>query len=412
MRKSLFSIALVLLSVILIAGCSTSVRISYMKPSEINMSAYRNLAIASTVPYNGRLSYNNYIPFMNPFASWISIASSYNNNLPKEVADYATNQLLSDLGGSNYYNILSPSQTDAIINNGTLIGNSISKSLSDKGYDAVIIPRITNMSVNEYIWAVPEGYDYFDPGPYGMNNPDFYSLYNDVYGIGGWGYTGGMSYGGVYYPSFTPGGIWGGIDFDYYVHRDVSITYTLTVIDTKNNQIIATKTYSDSAKWVDDFNPYYPSLGHDIKYMFRSMINGFNSKIKDAFLPSTVTTSLNFMKNSPKIKSLDEAYKSAEKGNLSYALSLFLDAWKTDKHVPSGYNASLIYAATGEMKKAIELSEEVYRASGNPDVGRLYNRLQTMEAQTEAAENQINGTQAPPAISQSNQNSLYDSLLN
>ena len=37
----------------LAVSCATGVTINYTQPAEINMGSYRNIAVASTVPYKG-----------------------------------------------------------------------------------------------------------------------------------------------------------------------------------------------------------------------------------------------------------------------------------------------------------------------------------------------------------------------
>lgn len=406
MKKGLLYISILLLVLLVGVSCTSTVRVSYLRPSDIDMSSYRNIAIASAIPYSGRLPYYRYVPYANPFASWVNLASSYSYDLPDRVADYATDELVASLGSSSYYNVLSPSQTDSIIGRGNT-RYVISDELKRRGYDAVLIPKITSMSVNEYIWAVPDGYDYFDPGPNGRGNPNFSSLYSSVLGA-----DFEVNIGNGVSLSFYPGGPWDKVSFRYYIHRDVSIVYTITVLDTSTNSIVATKEFRDSRVWTDDFDPYFPVFSNDVLYMFRSMISGFNMSIKNAFLPSRVSQPLSLMGNSPKSKSVEEAYKAAEDGNLSYALSLFLESWNTTGHVPSGYNASLLYAALGDMDNALSLIREVLRASNDDKVYKLYKTLYEMDSQTVKAESQMNREQDQSSPSTPDMNSIYSYFYN
>ena len=48
MRRLLLALGMAV--VLLMASCQTSVSIDYLYPSEVNMSAYRNLAVIPVVP--------------------------------------------------------------------------------------------------------------------------------------------------------------------------------------------------------------------------------------------------------------------------------------------------------------------------------------------------------------------------
>lgn len=363
--KKILSIAILAFCIFLV-GCSTTVGISYMRPSDVDMGHYRNIAIASTVPYKGYLSYPSRVRYLDIYTSNIYISSSYNSSLPNKVADYATSKLVSTLSQTGYYNILNPEKTDRYLSVGS-IGYNPSAELLKAGYDAVMIPRIENMGVDEYIWAVPDGF---------IEDKD--------------------------------GNKWA--QYDYFIKRVANITYSLTVVDCKTDRIVAKKLYEDRIVWEDDFDPSFPVFSSDIYYMFRSMINGFSPSILRHFVPSRVVDRLPLMSNKPKLDALKPAYKAAEDGNLAYAYSMFLDSWKEYSHLPSGYNAALIQGALGNYDGAIEILDSIRKVISNSDVEILYNSLVAMKKSTLEAEAQINGTSLnPPEVGGGY--SVYDYLL-
>ena len=150
--------------VLLLASCATTVSIPYTMPSEVNMGRYRNLAVASTVPYRGYVSSGSWIP-VDAAGFGVMIHPTWGSGTAASVASYATDQLWSTLSSSGYYNLLSPSQTDAVL----YAPVNVSRELRRMGYDAVMIPRIDAMNVDENIYSVQRSateYDAYDHSYY------------------------------------------------------------------------------------------------------------------------------------------------------------------------------------------------------------------------------------------------------
>ncbi len=357
---------LFLLFLVFAVSCSTTVGVSYLRPADVNMGQYRNIAIASTVPYRGYISYPARVRSLDPFASSIYVSSSYGSSLPSKVASYATDMVVAALSDTGFYKILSPTRTDTYLST-SYIGYSPSEQLLKAGYDAVMIPRIENMDIDEVVWSVRDGYVVDKKG----NRIPVY---------------------------------------DYYIKRIATITLSITVVDCKTNSIVASKTYSDKITWSDSFDPGFPFFDTDAYYMFRSMINSFKSTVLQNFVPAMVVQNITLMANKPKIESLEVAYEAVDDGNLEYGYNLFFNSWQESGHIPSGYNAAIIKSALGDYNSALDILVSMREAINNEDVNTLYRMLIAMKESNEDAKAQISGSDSTIALD--NGLSIYDYLLN
>ena len=311
MKRITARAALLLIAVLLLASCATQVSIPYTRPSEVNMGRYRNLAVASTVPYRS----------------------------------YATEQLWSTLSSSGYYNLLSPSQTDAIL----YAPVNVSRELRRMGYDAIMIPRIDAMNVDESIYTTVNPVTYYDP---------YFGGYIDDY------------------------------EYEYHLRRRISITYTITVVDTATERIVTTKTFSDSTSFTETFDPDWPSF-NDSEYYFRRMIRDFQQGVVRLFIPTTAYYSVSLMDNNPALDAAAPAYDAAANGDFQTALSIFTSCWNTYSHAPSGYNAALMIAAQGRYDEAIDILRKVQAVSPSGDIPRVISDLTAVSQQDKQAQAQM-----------------------
>ena len=140
------------------------------------------------------------------------------------------------------------------------------------------------------------------------------------------------------------------------------------------------------------FDPKFPYIFSVTQSDIVSLaISDMVSSIVADFVPTTKTAYIDFMSNKPKNESVKPAYKAAENGDYSYALNLFLSAWNTEKHLPSGYNAAVIKACNGDIDGALDLLNEVRSMVNNNDVNRLYVKLLDLKKRNEAAAEQYSG---------------------
>lgn len=341
-------ILILLLSALLMlcVSCETILGIEYLQPSNINMAQYRSVAIASAQAYEGRQNIPFYIRYLDAYDTSLPyFDSTYSyDSINRTAAGELTKMVTKVFGDSSYYSVLSPERTDTYISL-YRVGRDPSAMLKEDGIDALIVPKITSLKTDEYI-DLDEVTDY---------------------------YTGEVSY-------------------IYTLYRYVSIKYTLTVLDTATNRIVAVKEYSAEDVTSEVFDPDY--------YIFYSImsesdlvsdvISDTKSTVKSDFIPSRRYAYVSLKNNRPKVEGVEEAYKAAENGNYDYALTLFRNEYESSGHLPSGYNAAVILAAQGNTESALELLGEI-RSSGraDSDVNSLYSQLVDLKKRTEEARKQL-----------------------
>ena len=127
-----------------------------------------------------------------------------------------------------------------------------------------------------------------------------------------------------------------------------NITLSITVLDCNTNQLVAKKTFKDSAVWTASFNPKSYSFTIDALSLFRSMISDMHYEILAKFIPARAAYYADLMKNKPELEFVSPAYDFADAGNMDAAVEIFGEAWELYGHVPSGYNYALLMAGYGE----------------------------------------------------------------
>ena len=374
MKGKIRFIPVLVLFLLILAGCSTSVRLDYMRPAEINMGKYRNIAIASTVPYEGRISYPHLIRALDPVSAMVHMFSTYDSKTPDYVADYATDALFSTLSSTGFFDsILSPAGTDTILGMRKL-GYDPSVEFVRNGYDAVLIPKVEIMGFDEFIWSEKKIVKVYDE-----------ELKKSVEKQ----------------------------DTIYRIKRVANIMYSITVLDCKTNQIVTKKTYHDSYEWVEVFNPKSYHFTVDGRYMFRSMIDEILDEVLEDFIPRRVSYYADLMSNKPKLEAAKPAYECAKDGNMHLAASLFKECWEQYGHVPSGYNYALLTAGYGEYDLALSILENLMRYSSDSDIIQLHGDLMLVKERDEKANAQLEGLAEGDMPGQSNPNAtIYDYIMN
>ena len=357
-------LVLIVLAVLLLVSCSTSLGIQYQQPSNINMANYRNVAVASATKYKGTQRLPMFLRFdiTDPTIQLYTLFSTFDyDNVNEMAAREVSNMVSKVFTQSSYYSVMPNSKTDAYLDL-YRIGKNPSKMLAEDGVDAVIIPKITRFYNDEYVDA--------------QHSTD--SEGKDV--------------------------------VRYYIHRSIDIAISITVLDTVSDRIVASKEYSAYEYDIEIFDPMVPYLFNVSQSdIITRAISDMISDIVADFVPTTKTTYVDFMSNKPKNESVKPAYKAAEEGNYSYALNLFLNAWKTEGHIPSGYNAAVIMACNGNLDGAISILEEIRMHGGSGDVNRLYARLLELKKRNEIASEQYSSNSKS---SSSSNVSPYEFLLN
>lgn len=348
MRKHIFFTMLIVV-LLLFSSCQTELSIPYMQPSNVNMASYRSVAVASTSLYNGKESVPRYIRYIDDIfdpsiAFYFDSTYSY-DKINKLAAKEITKMVSNVFTSSSYYSTISTERTDDYIELYKRIGSDPSAKLAEDGIDALIVPRITSLTTDEYIDT---------------------DLVEDRYT--------------------------GEIDYRYTLYRYVNISFSITVLDTRTNRIVSQKTYStENTDW-EVFDPNYfvfYSILSEEDLVYNAIINKLSEVVSD-YVPTKRSIYVTLKDNKPKNESVEPAYKAADEGNLDYALTLFKNAWESSSHVPSGYNAALIMASSGDIDSAIEILDDIRgRGLDDKEVNKFYSRLLEIKKKNEEANEQL-----------------------
>ena len=366
-NKAKTFILVVLMAVVLLfaTSCYSTIGLRTLVPAEVNVAGYKTIAVQSTnynyspveliwrdyyIPVRGTID-QAYLPYL------VNYSTLFSSTTPSEVVNY-TSQNLATAIDKGYFTVDRPELTDALILVGKNTG-SVRQTLINNGVDALLSSNISYMYYNEYITAEPV-----------LASPEGQTI------------TG----------------------YRFYIIQNVTINLSYTVTDVENNVLIASKvlplssgdiktqighTDPDDIKvFVQDIPVYGYFSATDI---CKVLVDQISSTVTNQLTPHYETTYIDLMDNSPKASSITDAYSYVDNGNYRVALEMFLKEYNASGHIPSGYNAAVLYYALGEYTNALNLSWEVYEKSGNSDALNLYYTLKAIKDNQEAALAQITG---------------------
>lgn len=376
----------ILLLIFVLTSCATSVTVRHLVPAEVDLSATRSLAVASTTQFK--------FPFGHPVPSWISglqetkfsISSGYDANLAESVAEAASRMIFDAAQDTNgYFTIRGPEVTDAYLTLARM-GENINELLLSRGVQALMTSSITYMDLDEEVVGrdvksyVTEHQNPLDPASPMIS----------------------------YYKVTAR---------EYFLVQKATLTLTYTIYDLVDNRILASRSFTgkeeketkigvrtyDSIQTTDtngnpaiqtiyrDERRYTAGRGPSFQPLFEKILKSFSSTISKQLAPSWETTTLNLMSNKPKLKIAKDAYTLVQQGMYEPAYSRFLSLFQSTGHIPSGYNAALLLEAMGRLDEAVDLMARVYNQSGSRQVYAMLSRMQQMKSQHEKAQRQISG---------------------
>lgn len=368
MKKNFVIGALAL--VMVLTSCATQVSVPYTQPAEINMGSYRNIAIASTVPYKGLVTPKAYVNLTGFYDSaWLTyVPATYSSGIQNTIASYATDQLVSTLSGTGFFTkVMNPDRTDDYIAAGN-IGVDITAEFKKAGIDAVIMPKVNSMVIDEYITREE----------YIVKEKD------------------------------KDGKIVERKDYRFTLNQSATIDFGYSIIDTSTMSVVASKNFSYK---LTNSERCLPSgyAATPIDNLFKQMIRKFMPNIKQQLVPTSRSVTVSLKANKPKDKGIESAYTSAKDGNLNAAMMAFKQNWEVNHHIPSGYNAALIMAGLGKIDDAIALISDVAGSTQDADVVTLHSDLLVIQQKNAESAKQFAGTQTTPPVQ--NSVNIFQSII-
>jgi hypothetical protein len=252
------------------------------------------------------------------------VASGFGNGTELRIAQYLTQKVIQDLRRTDYFNLMTPPDSDAL--------GTRHQRFKDHGYDALLLVDIADLEVEEYIFAKEETI----------------TMAPEV--------EGGE-------PTTVK-------ELRHYVTQKFGITVEFTILDTETGQIVASKSFTDGKERTYRIEP--DSTGAtkapELYQWIVPMTDVFSRDFSELIAPRWTSKAVALMDNKPEIKRVESAYEAAKEGSLGIALDTFMQEWNQSRHVPSGYNAAIILESFGRYEEAIQLIGEVWRYSGNRTV--------------------------------------------
>lgn len=338
-RAGRLTLALMGFFLMVLTACSTVVSVTEYVPAAIDMGDHRVLAVASTKPYTRSIDTPRWVRVPGDWPGWASgVVSGVDADVKDKTAAYATQQILRTLSSAGYFTIIGPEITDSVMNlsQSGWGGNDV---LRQRGVDAVMTSSINYMDVSETLSRQPV-YEYIEVD--------------------------------------LPGGLKEKkrviVRYDYIITQIVTLDLTYTLTDLKDGRVITSKQMIDK-QTRDTRLSSSSSLAPSVTPAFRSIVDGFQKTVASQLVPRYYSRTESLMDNSPKNGTAQAAYKMVSQGNTTTAYSIFRQEWDLNRHIPSGYNASVLLYSQGKLEEAYDLMRSVYEVSGN---GRAYNMLQTI----------------------------------
>ncbi|MGI5910919.1 MAG: hypothetical protein ACOX6K_11195 [Sphaerochaetaceae bacterium] len=351
-------LVLAIVAVVSLSSCASYVRIDSLVPAEIDLGAYRNLAVSSTKSFSFN-AFSRPSPWVRSMgAGNISVASGISRNLETQVASFSTDRLMDTLQRTGFFSLIPPAVTDAYLA-GASAGVDAFALLRQSGATALLNSAVNYMDCDEYVYSkartkwIPEGQSTDTEG-----NIVFVPGHEVIEG------------------------------YDYYLVQTATVTFSYSIVDLQTGMVIAARSFSDKQTHevkLGGSSGFAPT----ITPLFTNMISAFQDSIRSQVAPSVVSRNISLMGNKPKNAFAKEAYKEVDRGNIRSAYTMFLSQWQEVRHVPSGYNAALLLESSGDNDGAIALMEGVYAASGNSQVWKELERMRLSRDERRQAESQL-----------------------
>ncbi|MGD6730151.1 MAG: hypothetical protein ACPKMZ_03670 [Pleomorphochaeta sp.] len=351
-KKKLSYLLLLVVSLLVLSACSTTVTVSYLQPAKYDITKYKNLAIASMEvddipPYSNSLITVEYDDFEE------QVFSGYNRRIAYNVAETFTEELYDDLYKSSYFNIIKPSITDGYLSGLKYGVNSLNK-LRDLGADAILVSQIDSIDYNEYTII----------GDYKViRNPDYYSdPTQDEY-----------------------------IEDDereVTIVQQATIEFSYKIVDIDTGEIIASDSFKKTLTHDIDYNEDIVTLP-SMEPIFEKAILYGESQIIEDLAPQYISTTITLKKNKSGNPYFDAGMDATKKGSLRVAYDSFDTAWTNSKLYEAGYNSALVLEALGERDLAIDRMNEVYNYFSDIDSYEQLSRMEQYKYNTNVAKDQI-----------------------
>lgn len=308
-----------LIYILLTLGCATEVTVNVTKPSSVDMSSYRNLAILD-VTYSEKKKVSIGDVLKQPIKALFG--KEDHRMMSDYITKYTTESLFRSLSRNNYFYINRFSALD---------------SIKDDNIQSII--QLEYSKINFYDELFYDSVPTIDPITQEYTEEEI-----------------------------------------QYIKREVEYTFTYKVIDFKANNVITTGTLSDIKADIREIENKYKLKS--LKELFENSIDNQTIKISRELSPYTIIERREILSDITNRK-LKEANKLVKQSKYDEAYLLYIKEWETNNSFKAGYNAAIILEILGNLPGAVKLMKEVVVKTGHDKAIYDYSRLnRTLEDQT------------------------------
>jgi hypothetical protein len=345
------------------SGCATSIHVKVIKPAEVNMSGARKLAIFPvSVPSTENVDSMSDI-FKNSILRIKKKKFADTENMKLELGEYATDNLVSNLVNTNYFEIISPTDVERSLEyyDASEIDPIMLGALL--GAEAIVLSEITDLQQEKERFIVTE--KTVEKKKIKIRDKKTDKMVTKV--------------------------IEEEIEVEVpWVKRTVYLRYTYWVINTETDKLIASKSFYQSKH--NQVKEEEKEKLQSYEQMARNIISG-NLKAMTKQLAPYETWEARVMMND---KTKDPRMKEADnlvKGNVyEKALDLYLEIWFDNQNPAAGVNAAIMYEVLGDVDSALALIEKVLDVSAESKVMYEYKRLKKVKEDLIRLEEQMGDT--------------------
>lgn len=321
-----------LLLLLFLSGCATYIYVKVLKPAEVNMSGARKIAVFTTTFPKG--AYTRKEDILRDSILQIKKGSSERLSDMYELAEFATDNLVSNLSSADYFEIISPTDVERALEyyEAETIDPIMLGSLL--GAEAIILSEMTDLRKDKSKYIVEEvRVDEKTEEEYIVEIP--------------------------------------------WIRVTASIRFTYWVISTSTDKLIAAKTFEKSNS--HSVKAENSSSIKSFKQLFREILQANLGYVARQLAPYEVMERRVMMKDKTDDPRMEQADNYVTGNIYDNALDIFLEVWYDNQNPAAGVNGAIMHEVLGDIDSALKLIEEVIDVNAESKVMDEYNRLKRVK---------------------------------
>lgn len=312
MKKNLSFLTVILVLVVLLSSCATSIRATIERPAELDLNGADTMAVLPfQVEDNSMGGFQTVLVFGNVTNFFNQLNNSQNGST--DAAYYLTRQLEQGIAGSKYVELVYSDAVKGALNAGKQAPCDVYMAGYISKYDNEIKEIKHTVKIDGQNVKVP------------------------------------------------------------YYHREVSFVLTYQIVDSETNRVISSKSGEVRANSDELENPEeLPDPMRTLKPALDQAVSAIMKQIQ----PYTETKYISLLKDKTKDPDMKTADKYVKNGLFDAGRELYLNIYQTRGYFEAGYNAAIILEAQGKYQEAYDEMMELVRKFGDKRAISALNDIQ------------------------------------